>query len=410
MTLRSVLTFVGLVLLLGAAGMPPDASAQPATRPGQKPAAAPPAATVAKPGHLTVRSWPSQTALWVGDRVLFTVEIDCAPTADILSDDLAREKLRLEGLEVLDSNVERRPAESGEVHYRFVYRLTTYDTGTTPRKIEPMIVRYGTRRAGGRVEDTVAAGEIKIPGATLSLRSTIPDELTDLAPRDNRALDAVPWPARFANPVGIGLIALSAAPVAILAGSWLKRAGQRVKRKDTRAVRRQSRAALEDLGPVDATNDEARRDAFARLNKLVRQHLAESAGLPAQALTAAEITERLTAKSSTMPVESVSMVLGECERALYAPPSLLPNAERFRESVTAAEQVVTSRRSRFHFSGPPYSGCCRWLWWRWRRGVSGAASDMWPSAPWAGWSCSVIGLPWHGGCPPCSSCWGSSRS
>jgi hypothetical protein len=32
----------------------------------------------------------SRTAVWVGDRVRFTIDIDCPPGVDVLDDDLSR--------------------------------------------------------------------------------------------------------------------------------------------------------------------------------------------------------------------------------------------------------------------------------------------------------------------------------
>src|SRR5690242_6328426 len=72
---------------------------------------------------VSARSGLDRPAIWVADRVTFSVDIDCAKDYDILPDDLSREKLSVApGLEILSSDVQRR-AENGETHYTVRYVL-----------------------------------------------------------------------------------------------------------------------------------------------------------------------------------------------------------------------------------------------------------------------------------------------
>jgi hypothetical protein len=327
------------VLLSGAMAASAQTAA-PAT--GAAPAARPPDTAPAE-SEITARSWPEKTALWVGDRVLFTIEIECAPTVDILSADLASEKLGLTGLEVVDASSERVMSESGRLTYRFLYRLTTYETGETPLKINPLTVRYGRRRAGQRLEEAAPAGEIKIAGADLALRSTIPDEIASVDPRDRRPLQNIPRILSLARPIGIGLMLVSAAPLLVWAGTLVTRRRPKVKRRDTRAARNQARAALEEVQAADASTEAARREAFTRLDAVVRDHLGNVTGLPAQALTPTELGERLATTKTTVPADAVTEVLTDCEKARYGPPALLPSADRFRDSASAAERILAAR-------------------------------------------------------------------
>ena len=80
------------------------------------------------------------------------------------------------------------------------------------------------------------------------------------------------------QPVGLGLILLSLAPVALLALAGLRRARQRRQtstRRSLRQARQASRASLEAVRAADPASAEERRDAFARLDALVRQHLSD---------------------------------------------------------------------------------------------------------------------------------------
>jgi hypothetical protein len=336
---------VVIVMALAWAGAAFEAGAQPRARAPEPAGAQPQTSAVAASGNadVAVRSSVSQTAMWVGDPVVFTVEIECSPSYDILVDDLSKEKLPLEGLELIDSETSRIQAESGAASYRFGYRVTTYETGNVPLRIGEMTVRYGRRRAGGRVEESAPAGEVRVVGATLALRSTLPDDASAAGTRDVEPLGRAPMSVRLARPVGLGLILLSAAPVVIWAIALLRRVRPKVRRQQTRAVRRQTRAALEELD-LDTADEARRREAFTRLDGIVRQHLVDTANIPARALTPREVARRLSESGSKLPVEAIETVLADCERARYAPPSMLPSAERFRDNVSSAGQILAASR------------------------------------------------------------------
>lgn len=334
---------VGLGVALTAVAAAPAALSQ--ERPARAAAAQQPAPQPAPQTNpeINVRASADRTALWVGDRVLYTVQVECAPTVDILADDLAKEKLRLQGLELVDAESERTVGESGRATYTFRYRLTTYETEATALSIADGSVRYGRRRAGQRVEDAAPAGEVKVPGAVLALRSTLPDRLAALDPRDARPLDDVPMLVRLAKTVGIALVIVSAAPVLLWVGSLAHRARPKRRKLDTRGVRNQTRAALEELESADASSEADRRAAYTRLETVIRDHLSGVTGIPARALTPPEIAERLSANSA-FSIESLSVVLGECERARYGPLNGMPPSDRFREAVgTAGRALAVSR-------------------------------------------------------------------
>jgi hypothetical protein len=295
--------------------------------------------------EITVRTSLSQTALWVGDRVVYTVDLDCPPTLDVLLADFEKDKLKVEGLEILDVTTRRIAELSGHVRYQFLYQLTSYDTSASAPVIADWTVRYGRRGAGGSMQDVTPAGDLHIPGATLALRSTIADRVTTVQARDERTLATLPAALSYARPVGLGLVLVSAAPVVLWAVAFVQRLRPRTTRhKSTRAVRRQARAALEELRPLDTTTDEQRREGFGKLDAILRQHLADVAHIPAHSLTPAEISARLDAGRSPLPGGSIRTILAECERARFGPPHLLPGAEGFRDAVAAAETVLSPGR------------------------------------------------------------------
>lgn len=305
-----------------------------------------PAAGAPRPGDVEVRTSLSRTALWPGDRVLYTLEIACAPNVDILTDDLLPEKLPLSGLEVVSSDRQRSESSAGAVTYRVRHQLASYDVAVQKLDIGEQTVRYYVRRSGQRLEDAAPAGEARIPGRALALRSTLPDDLPKLATRDERGPEPLPAALAYGRPVGLALVLLSAAPVALWAGALARRV--RATRSRSRERQRQSssstRGALEALRDADVMDASARREAFDRLDALLRQHLALAADLPARALTAAEIRARLRAHGKPLPVDAIGALLEDCERARYGPPGRLPPAERFRSGVAVVEELLEPHR------------------------------------------------------------------
>ena len=99
---------------------------------------------------IQVRSSVDRTAAWVADRVTYTVEILCSPGTDILLDDLAKEKLRVNGMEIVANDSAVTTDASDRTTHKLRYVLTTYRVDTPQLSIEPISVRYYARRPGQR--------------------------------------------------------------------------------------------------------------------------------------------------------------------------------------------------------------------------------------------------------------------
>ena len=284
-----------------------------------------------------------RTAMWVADRVLFEVTIDCDPGVDILLDDLAKEKLRLNGLEVVSSDVSTTVDASDRKTYRLGYVLTTYRVDNPSPSIEPISVRYYARRPGERLQDVAPAGDVQVPGAVLALRSTLPENQPELAIRDQRA--AAPRSAFFtrASQAGLALVVLSLAPALALAVAAVRQrtAGQPARRSARRAKQDQ-RAVLERLRVMDVGSEADRRRACDEISAAVRGYVASHTHVPATALTAGEIDAALARRGGRLPRETVVSLLAACDEARYQPQTAM-STEACRDALTTAEQVLTGK-------------------------------------------------------------------
>jgi hypothetical protein len=301
----------------------------------------PRAAAAAPEPPVQVRSWVDRTAAWVADRVTFTVEIKCAPGTDILLDDLAKEKLRLNGLEIVSNDASVTTDANDRTTHLLRYVMTTYRVDTPMLTIEPVSVRYYARRPGQRLQDIAPAGETTVPGAVVSFRSTLPDNQPTYALRDTRvAARRHPLFVR-AESLGLALVVMSLAPAAVIGAAALRRRTRgRTGKTSARQARAAQRAALERLRTLDVATEEERRRAYDEISAAVRQHVAARAGVPATALTATEIEEALAHAKGRVSREEVSALLANCDEARYAPPDALPPPQACREALDTAQRVL----------------------------------------------------------------------
>jgi hypothetical protein len=288
---------------------------------------------------IDVRRSVDRTAVWVGDTLRYTLEFSAPGDLDLLAEDLAKERLPIKGAEVL--SVQSSERQSGNGHVRVVeFTLATYAVDTTEIVIDGFPVRYFSRRTVGGTQ-VAPAGQVVVPRTVIAIRSTLPDSgrLPDL--REPRAIRQAPWYLRFAQPVGLALIALAIVPVALMLLDVAGHLRQLRLGAPRRKARRVHAGVLDELTASEPTSSQERRAAFDRLDHLVRDHLALTTGIPARALTSAEVAAALRARPGTTSAESIESLLSTCERARYAPNPV--SDEAWRDAVSTAAGIVRRR-------------------------------------------------------------------
>jgi hypothetical protein len=294
-------------------------------------------------GHdVDVRTSVDRTAVWVADRVNYTITLTCRKGVDILADDLSKDKLHVEGLEIVGSDSERSTDRDDKTTYAFHYALTAYRVDMPDLKIAPLTVRYYVKGPGQRLEDAAPAGEVVVPAGVISFRSTLPDRQETYEIRDGRA--ARPRPLQYAllQSIGIGLALVAIVPAAFAAAGAVRRRRPRQARRSARQVRHEERVSLEAVRAMDLSTPAGRRDVYSRLNALVRDHLQAVAGINAANLTPAEIDVALTSCGARVPLEVVAAVLAACEQARYAPLEAVPSNETCRQTIEQSDQLLST--------------------------------------------------------------------
>jgi hypothetical protein len=289
--------------------------------------------------HVRIETALSRTAAWIGEPVVYTVELRCAPTYDVLLDDLSAERFRVDGGELVRADTEERRTSDGIVR-RIRYTFTTYRVDATELRVAPMPVRYYVRRGDTVVEGT-PAGEVTVPPAVVAIRSALPDTGGVPVPRES-SIRTAPRLIEYLEPVGLALIAIAVVPMLIIAlnvGGGIRRAWAA---RAARGARRRQRISLDQLKETTPDSDSARVAAFTELDVLVRDRLAASVGADVRALTPAEVRRLVAERSPSLPESDIEALLIACESARYSPTA--PAATDWERALREAEQVLTATR------------------------------------------------------------------
>jgi hypothetical protein len=289
---------------------------------------------------VTVRSSVDRSAVWIGDRFSFIVDVDCSHGTDIVTDDLSRDRLQLQELEVLGVEQAREERGDGHTVYRFVYRMTTYSFEPPTKLIGEMRLRYYVRSAGQRPEDIEPAGEVIVPKAMVVVRSLLPDDTNEARYRSERP--PVPRVAALAllQPTGIGLVIVSIVPAVLWLVALQRQWHHRRRRQSVKQLRHDERASLDEVRSLDVEAEAGRRQAFDRLSALMRSHVTGTWGVNAVGLTPAEIAAALSAEGKGEISAEATALLDACEKARFGRSEELPSLGACRAAIDQAEQLI----------------------------------------------------------------------
>jgi hypothetical protein len=292
-----------------------------------------------------VRPSLDRTAVWVGDAVTYTIDVLCQPGYDIIESDLGRDHLPLEGLELRAASTTREARDGGAVAYRALFQLASYTPDREQLRIGAMSLRYYRKQPDGRVDERVPDGVAEVPGQDIAIHSTLPDSAA-LALRTARAPALLPPVNRLIYPAGLALVAVSLITVALGFTGTLKRRTPTETQEPELRQPIDCQAALNEIRRLgDTANPEALRQAFGRLDHLLRESFAET--IPrARSATPEEIDAGSGAGGDATTPRTVARVLRECERARYGGPAQPPSHEQLIHALEQAQVVLVSDRGR----------------------------------------------------------------
>jgi hypothetical protein len=299
-------------------------------------------ASAQAPAQVPVQVHPSlsRTAMWIGDRAVYTLDVECTGNFDIVEDDLASARLRVDGGEIVGFESASDDRNGGR-HRRISYTITSYSVDASEVRIAAMPVRYYARQTGVDSTRLAPAGSVTVPAAVIGIRSSLPSTGVLPAPRVPASVQPSPSYLRYAQWIGLALIALVIVPVAIASADLGRHAaGVRVWWQG----RRQRRAhvlSLDGLKGASPGSGAELVDAYARLDEVVRDYLAAATGTPARALTPQELRAALERSAPALPHADIESLLVRCEDARYA--AVPPPRDDWGRDLAAAEEILGAR-------------------------------------------------------------------
>jgi len=288
------------------------------------------------PEGVQISHWLSQTAIFPGDRITYTLEIKCAPDVDILVGDLDIARLNLTGLEVISSDLQRDDSGDG-ITYRVSYQLTTYTPASPELLIGEQSVRYYLQRSRQRADSATPEREFVVPATAVVLRSTLAADPSTLHIRDNLPVMIASADTGWIRYAGLGLILLSGLPVAFLGVPLLRKQLALIRERRVKQAPVVLPGVIDELRNIDSGSSKARRDGYELLETVLRDQLARSTGVLAYSLTASEVASRLPDQIDGINRDTLVSVLADCQLARYGKADSLPAARRFETGIEVVQ-------------------------------------------------------------------------
>jgi hypothetical protein len=282
----------------------------------------------------------SRTAMWIGDRATYTLEVDCAGDFDIVEDDLASARLRVDGGEIV--GFESVSDDRGDRRRRRIsYTIVTFSIDATEVRIAAVPVRYYSRQRGVDTTRLAPSGSVTIPAAVIGIRSSLPSSGVLPAPRVPASVQPSPVYLFYLQWIGLGLIAAVIVPVAIASADLRRHAVDARARWSERRQRRAHVLSLDSLKVDSPTSGAELVNAYARLDAVVRDYLALATGTPARALTPQELRATLERSAPALPHSDIESLLERCEDARYA--RVPPPSDGWSRDLAVAEEILGAR-------------------------------------------------------------------
>ena len=259
----------------------------------------------------------SQTALWAGQVVTYTVTLTCRPTVDVLQGDLDADKLALErpAGRWADARSPRRKRRQHAVRRRVpVDDLRAGRGSRWHRRLDGALRDWRRRR-----RERTGTGAARFPARRWRGEARCP-----MSPRRSICAAIAPSSRYLAGGARRGRSRSDSSVTSVFAAGSLARHARR-----GGAAARQTAQARRDAGARFTQHAERawrrgrhrrRRRASARTKRStprVRRHAGEVTALPAAALTPAEFRRAWPNGDRAFSTEELSRILDECQRARY---------------------------------------------------------------------------------------------
>jgi len=302
-------------------------------------AASPQVKGAAQPAKFSIMTRLDKTALWVGDRLSYKIQVIHDPDIEFVLDQLKKERLSLAPFVLREIAIRQGKWAGGKRRLEITLLLSSYEIGRPELTIPSLDLYYFIHDpAAGKREPQAQVA--KVPAMRVGLRST----LSGGPPQPRDAKPIVP------RGIGRGLLAL----VLGLAGMiflavrgarriWTARAADREK-KPGLSPQARARLAQEGWARIRALGGESPEDLtrfYTETSQFLRHYLSQWLEIETAGLTPEEIEAALErAKVDGPIVREVRAVLEQCDAVRYGRDGLKLGAELRPRLLEAVERIL----------------------------------------------------------------------
>jgi len=291
---------------------------------------------------ITASTWISQSAVWPGDRIEYTVRLVLSPSAQLAEQDLSGAGVAWAPFRLVDAARRDDLRPDGVRVVTLTYRLAAVDLPPGGSGAIPTLrVTYFRTPDGPTARDDFPMEETSIPGPSVAFRSTLVGSVEDATLRDGKDLEEGPLPGRALLLVGLGGLALGAYPLGRSAWPLARRLMARPHALEARSQKKHLRDEVAELHAMSLDGPQDYERLCRGIHDVLREHLeirydvrypgltSEDAGALGRAGVPADVAVRVEALVRT------------CEELRYG--ARLPEGahELARQAVGSLDGVVT---------------------------------------------------------------------
>lgn len=292
---------------------------------------------------LVVETWVSQSAVWPGDEILYSVRLLVGPRVQLEEESLggggiAWAPFRLVGFERL-----RDPRPDGTDVVTLGYRLVALDLpeeawARVPTLRFPylQLPEEPTARTDFPMEEEV------VEGPRIVFRSMLEGAVEEVTIRDGKGLEEVPFSGTALLLIGLGGLVVGAFPFGRSAYPVVKRLVSRPQVLEARTQKRHLRDEVAALRRIPLAGADDYERLFHGVDEVLKEHLSSRFEVRFPGLTSLDAEELRRAGLPDEVVDRVEGLVRECEELRYQ--ERLPEGaeERARWALTTLEEVLAT--------------------------------------------------------------------
>ncbi|HEV2691106.1 MAG TPA: hypothetical protein VGV35_21265 [Bryobacteraceae bacterium] len=225
------------------------------------------------PEQFDLKVHTNRTALWVGDRLEYTVRVEYPATVEFVTDHLKKEEMNLPPFELLEvrSAIGMLPQSRKFLEVRLL--LTIYDISHAEATV-PSFNLFYFRQGQAQNNDDSPAEVLTVPPLTVGLRSTVVDPAGKI--RDSKEVLPIPT-SRWMLPeilglLGLAIVAVSVAWLAVAqirSGFWKTKMAERTRKKSLSE-------SLQEIREAPAESPEELDSFYKKASEILRAIAAET--------------------------------------------------------------------------------------------------------------------------------------